>query len=91
MVLGNTRLWNESQKSLLITVLLSCVVAVTVSLMYGFNYNFEASSQTLLLQKGSRSHTAAMKERLAWAKDAALSDAHHTIPGSIWPDSIKNG
>uniref|UniRef100_A0A6T8BNH8 Uncharacterized protein n=1 Tax=Cryptomonas curvata TaxID=233186 RepID=A0A6T8BNH8_9CRYP len=92
MALGEGRLWNASQKSLLITVSLACVVAVTVSLIYGYDHNLEASSQSVLLQKkGSRSHTAAMKERLAWAKEAALSDAQQRMPGSTRSNSISNG
>ncbi len=93
MAQGYTRLWNESQKSLLITVSLSCIMAVTISITYGFDPTFDGSSQSsFLLQKGSRSHTAAMKaQRLAWARDAAFSDAHHPTSNLIRSISIKSG
>ena len=86
MALGGGRLWNESQKSLLITVSLACIVAVAVSLMDGYNDKFEASNQSVLLQKGSRPH-----ERLAWAKEAVLSDAHRIMPSSMRSNQISNG
>ena len=91
MALGGGRLWNESQKSLSITVSLACIVAVAVSLMDGYNDKFEASNQSVLLQKGSRPHAAAMKERLAWAKEAVLSDAHRIMPSSMRSNQISNG
>ena len=65
--------WSESQKSLLVTTALASALSLTIMIAFVFDYSHEFRSKSLLQGKGSRAHLDSMKQRLEWAKEAAMS------------------